>query len=162
MDKTTTIGNEKVGSIKGVSEVGDSPTKIKIPTREELKKAPDSLVKAYHNEYIRRWKGKNKDKVNSYQREGYKKKNHVNNMVEEKGDHSNTIKEVEVVEPFASPIGDIPINNQDNNNIDNTNIVPQTSSFTHQILSNLERSMSIEGRNYFENQVKQLTIEVKQ
>ena len=48
--------------------------------KEGIKTLPQNIIRLCHNEYIRRWQRDNKEKVNSYQREHYKKykKNHNN------------------------------------------------------------------------------------
>ena len=55
---------------------------MNTPTKEELRTAAQEIVNLWHNEYIRRWKIKNKDRVNAYKRKHYKsntpKKNNTN------------------------------------------------------------------------------------
>lgn len=47
---------------------------------EEIKKLSDEELKPYHNEYIRRWKEKNKEKV-----KGYNLRCHLKNNVDKSG-----------------------------------------------------------------------------
>lgn len=44
-----------------------------ILSREELKVIPQEVIRRYYQEYMRRWKVKNRDKVNAYARERYKR-----------------------------------------------------------------------------------------
>lgn len=62
-------------------------------TKENIKNVSDDILKIFHNEYVRRWTKRNKDKVNAYQREYYKKhrKNH-NNIMNGNTDNHNDIK----------------------------------------------------------------------
>lgn len=40
---------------------------------EDIKKLPNNIIRLCHNEYIRRWRKENKDKVKLYNTEHYKK-----------------------------------------------------------------------------------------
>ena len=62
--------------------------------KEDIKTLPESIIRLFHNEYIRRWTKNNKEKVNQYQRNHYNKykKNH-NNIKKEDKDH-NDIKKI--------------------------------------------------------------------
>ena len=49
-------------------------------TKEELKQIPEEELKLYYNEYQRRYKIKNKDRVNAYRREHYKRNTNNTNV----------------------------------------------------------------------------------
>lgn len=59
--------------------------------KEHIKMLSDKFIKLCHNEYMRRWKLNNRDKVNSYQRDYYKKY-HENTKKDKPEVSKNTMK----------------------------------------------------------------------
>ena len=82
------------------------------PIKEELRTAPQEVVNLWHNEYMRRWKIKNKDRVNAYKRDYYKKSN------------TNKINKV-----TPTDISNTIINNRVNTNTDKNKIVVNIHNF---------------------------------
>ena len=79
-----------------------------IPSRDEVRQSSDDTVRAWHNEYMRRWKIANRDKVLSYNREYNKRRKKT--ITPQSNSNDNTVNNDDgVTLPPINPIYD---NNQ--------------------------------------------------